>query len=350
MKYSATTIGLDIAKHSFYAVGVDKGRHEVLKRKLTRAQVVTFFRAHPPASIGIEACAGAHYWARTLNALGHDVRLIAAQHVSRRVVGNKNDYRDAQVIAELRGNPEMPFVPINTEHQQDIQMLHRVRARLVTHRTALVLQIRGLLGEYGAVFAPGVRSLRQGLAQVLGGEHLSLSASALETFADLYEQLQQLDEQVRGYDQRIQLLAQQDETVARLMAMPGIGPLNGTALLASLGTARHFRAGRLFALNLGLTPREFSTGGKQRLFGISKRGDRYLRTLLIHGARSALRCAEGKPDRLLQWALRLKEAKGFNVAACALANKLARVAWALVAHDRQYQPQGVTVTASTAHE
>ena len=160
MKYSATTIGLDIAKHSFYAVGVDKGRHEVLKRKLTRAQVVTFFRAHPPASIGIEACAGAHYWARTLNALGHDVRLIAAQHVSRRVVGNKNDYRDAQVIAELRGNPEMPFVPINTEPQQDIQMLHRVRARLVTHRTALVLQIRGLLGEYGAVFAPGVRSLR----------------------------------------------------------------------------------------------------------------------------------------------------------------------------------------------
>ena len=339
MKYSATTIGLDIAKHSLYAVGVDKGRHEVLKRKLTRAQVVTFFRAHPPASIGIEACAGAHYWARTLNALGHDVRLIAAQHVSRRVVGNKNDYRDAQVIAELRGNPEMPFVPINTEPQQAIQMLHRVRERLVTHRTALVLQIRGLLGEYGAVFAPGVRSL-----------HLSLSASALETFADLYEQLQQLDEQVRGYDQRIQLLAQQDETVARLMAMPGIGPLNGTALLASLGTARHFRAGRLFALNLGLTPREFSTGGKQRLFGISKRGDRYLRTLLIHGARSALRCAEGKPDRLLQWALRLKEAKGFNVAACALANKLARVAWALVAHDRQYQPQGVTVTASTAHE
>lgn len=339
MKYSATTIGLDIAKHSFYAVGVDKGRHEVLKRKLTRAQVVTFFRAHPPASIGIEACAGAHYWARTLNALGHDVRLIAAQHVSRRVVGNKNDYRDAQVIAELRGNPEMPFVPINTEPQQAIQMLHRVRERLVTHRTALVLQIRGLLGEYGAVFAPGVRSLR-----------LSLSASALETFADLYEQLQQLDEQVRGYDQRIQLLAQQDETVARLMAMPGIGPLNGTALLASLGTARHFRAGRIFALNLGLTPREFSTGGKQRLFGISKRGDRYLRTLLIHGARSALRCAEGKPDRLLQWALRLKEAKGFNVAACALANKLARVAWALVAHDRQYQPQGVTVTASTAHE
>lgn len=339
MKYSATTIGLDIAKHSFYAVGVDKGRHEVLKRKLTRAQVVTFFRAHPPASIGIEACAGAHYWARTLNALGDDVRLIAAQHVSRRVVGNKNDYRDAQVIAELRGNPEMPFVPINTEPQQAIQMLHRVRERLVTHRTALVLQIRGLLGEYGAVFAPGVRSLR-----------LSLSASTLETFADLYEQLQQLDEQVRGYDQRIQLLAQQDETVARLMAMPGIGPLNGTALLASLGTARHFRAGRIFALNLGLTPREFSTGGKQRLFGISKRGDRYLRTLLIHGARSALRCAEGKPDRLLQWALRLKEAKGFNVAACALANKLARVAWALVAHDRQYQPQGVTVTASTAHE
>ena len=175
MNHNATTIGLDIAKHSFYAVGVDRNRHEVLRRKLTRAQVLRFFRAHPSAAIGIEACAGAHYWARTLNAMGHDVRLIAAQHVSRRVVGNKNDYRDAQVITELRGNPQMPFVPINTEPQQDIQMLHRVRERLVTHRTALMLQIRGLLGEYGAVFAPGVRSLRQGLVEVLGGEHLSLS-------------------------------------------------------------------------------------------------------------------------------------------------------------------------------
>lgn len=350
MKHTATTIGLDIAKHSFYAVGVDRNRHEVLRRKLTRAQVLRFFRDHPPASIGIEACAGAHYWARTLNAMGHDVRLIAAQHVSRRVVGNKNDYRDAQVITELRGNPQMPFVPINTEAQQDIQMLHRVRERLVTHRTALMLQIRGLLGEYGAVFAPGVRPLRQGLVEVLGGEHLSLSASALETFSDLYRQWQQLDEQVLGYDRRIQQLAQQDEAVARLMEMPGIGPLNGTALLASLGDARHFRAGRIFALNLGLTPREFSTGGKQRLFGISKRGDRYLRTLLIHGARSALRCAEGKPDRLLQWALRLKDTKGFNVAACALANKLARVAWALVAHGRRYQPQGLTLAESASHE
>jgi transposase len=350
MKHNATTIGLDIAKHSFYAVGVDRGRREVLKRKLTRSQVLRFFRAHPPAAIGIEACAGAHFWARALNAIGHDVRLIAAQHVSRRVVGNKNDYRDAAVICELRGNPQMPFVPINTEAQQDIQMLHRVRERLVAQRTALMLQIRGLLGEYGAVFAPGVQPLRQGLVEALGGEHLSLSASALETFDDLYRQWRQLDEQVRVYDRRIQQLARQDETVARLMAMPGIGPLNATALLAALGDARHFRAGRIFALNLGLTPREFSTGGKQRLFGISKRGDRYLRTLLIHGARSALRCAEGKPDRLLQWALRLKEAKGFNVAACALANKLARVAWALVAHDRRYQPLGFTLAESTAHE
>lgn len=348
MKHSATTIGLDIAKQSFYAVGVDRQRREVLKRKLTRAQVLAFFANLPPAAIGIEACAGAHHWARELNALGHDARLIAGQHVSRRVVGNKNDYRDGKVICELRGNPETNYVPINSEEQQDIQMLHRARARLVSNRTALLLQIRGLLGEYGVVFAQGVAALRKGLSEVLGGEHVNLSPSALETFCDLREQWIDLDERVKRFDARIRRLAEQNETATRIMALPGVGALTSTALVASLGEARHFRAGRDYAANLGLTPREFSTGGKQRLFGISKRGDRYLRTLLIHGARSALRCAEGKPDRLLQWALRLKEAKGFNVAACALANKLARVAWALVAHGRTYQGQWNNSTAAAA--
>lgn len=174
---------------------------------------------------------------------------------------------------------------------------------------------------------------------MLGGEHAGLSARALETFCHLQVQLRVLDEQVDAYDERIRRLAREDVQSARLLEMPGIGPLSATALIASLGNAHHFPAGRNFAANLGLTPHEHSSGGKQRLFGISKRGDRYLRTLLIHGARSALRCAKDKPDRLLQWALKLKDAKGFNVAACALANKLARVAWAMLAHGRRYEAQ-----------
>lgn len=257
------------------------------------------------------------------------------------MVGNKNDYRDAKVICELRGRPQTLYVPINTEVQQDVQMLHRVRQRLVENRTASLLQIRGLLGEYGMIFPQGPTALRKGLIAVLGGEHLGLSSGALETFCHLQTQLIALDTQVDEYDERIRRLAREDEQVARLMQIPGIGPLTATALLAALGQAQHFAAGRNFAANLGLTPHEHSSGGKQRLFGISKRGDRYLRTLLIHGARSALRCAEGKPDRTLLWALTLKAAKGFNVAAVALANKLARVAWALLAHGRRYEAQWI---------
>lgn len=345
MKHIATVIGLDIAKNVFYAVGMDERGHEVLKRKMTRHQVLEFFANLPVAKIGIEACAGAHYWARQLNALGHDARLIAGQHVSRRVVGNKNDYRDAKVICELRAQPQTLYVPINTAAQQDVQMLHRVRQRLVEGRTALLLQIRGLLGEYGISFPQGPTALRKGLLAVLGGEHTGLSARALETFCALSRQLTALDAEVDAYDERIQRLAREDEQATRLMQIPGVGPLTATALLAALGTAHHFPAGRNFAANLGLTPHEHSSGGKQRLFGISKRGDCYLRTLLIHGARSALRCAGDKPDHVLRWALKLQESKGFNIAAVALANKLARVAWAVLAHGRRYEAQWKGVSA-----
>lgn len=339
MKHNATVIGLDIAKNVFYAVGKDERGHEVLKRKMSREQVLAFFANLPAAKVGIEACASAHYWARELTQLGHDVRLIAGQRVSRRVVGNKNDYRDAKAICEFRSEPDTLWVPINTEAQQDVQMLHRIRQRLVESRTALLLQIRGLLGEYGLSFPQGATVLRKALPRVLGGEHHGLSPSALESFMDLQEQLTALDRRIDHYDDRIQWLAHQEGRATQLMEAPGLGPLNVTAFIAAVGDPHHFPSGRHCAANLGLTPHEHSSGGKQRLFGISKRGDRYLRTLLIHGARSALRCAEGKPDRLLQWALKLKATKGFNVAAVALANKLVRVAWAMLAHGRPYEAQ-----------
>ncbi len=256
-------------------MGTDARRHEVLKRKLTRGQVLAFFANRPRAAIGIEACAGAHDWARKLNAMGHDARLIAGQHVSRRVVGNKNDYRDAKVICELRDDPKTQYVPINTEEQQDMQMLHRVRQRLVSSRTALVLQIRGLLGEYGVVFAVGVTALRKGLVEVLGGEHVSLSSSALETFADLREQLVQMDEQVGRYDLRIKVLAGQNALAARVMKLPGIGPLTSmdkaqaglasqcaSAIFGHMSAMPHLRALSAPSASLPLALRLLPPGGK----------------------------------------------------------------------------------------
>lgn len=299
MKHSATVVGLDIAKNVFYAVGRDAVGREVLKHKMTREQVLAFFANLPSAKIGIEACASAHYWARKLNGLGHDARLIAGQRVSRRVIGNKNDYRDAKAICDLRGEPETLYVPINTEAQQDVQMLHRVRQRQLENCTALMLQIRSLLGEYGLVFAQGATELRRGLIAVLGGEHNGLSSAALEIFAELQQQLVALDKQMAAYDERVDRIAHEDPRIVRLMRLPGFGPLNTTAFLAALGDPRHFAAGRDVSANFGLTPHEHSSGGKQRLFGISKRGDRYVRTAVIHGARAAPRakmtgCCNGR--------------------------------------------------------
>jgi transposase len=349
MKSNAAVIGLDIAKNVFYAVGKDERGNEVLKRKMSRNQVLEFFANLPVAKIGIEACATAHYWARELIKLGHEVNLIAGQHVSRRVVGNKNDYRDAKAICDLRSEPATLYVPLNTEAQQDMQMVHRVRQRLVDDRKALIVQIRSFLGEYGLSFPTGVKALREGLRAALGGEHHGLSSEALEQFAEMQAQLAELDRWVEEYNDRVQKLALRKEEAERLMEVPGFGPLISTAMIAAVGNAQHFPSGRHLAANTGLTPHEHSSGGKQRLFGISKRGDCYLRTLLIHGARSALRCAEGKNDRMLQWALKLKEKKGFNVAAVALANKMVRVAWAMLAHGRRYEAQRNDSREAMAH-
>lgn len=349
MKNNAVVIGLDIAKNVFQAVGKDDRGHEVLKRKMSRHQVLEFFVNLPTAKVGIEACATAHYWAREITRLGHEVKLIAGQHVSRRVIGNKNDYRDAKAICDLRSEPETLYVPINTEAQQDLQMVHRIRQRLVDNRKALMLQIRSLLGEYGLSFATGVKALREGLRAVLGGEHQGLSSAALELFAEMQMQLTELDRWVDEYDARIHKLSHEKGGAKRLMEIPGFGPLNSTAFIAAVGDANHFPTGRALAANTGLTPYEHSSGGKQRLFGISKRGDCYLRTLVIHGARSALRSAEGKDDRMLQWALRLKESKGFNVAAVALANKMVRIAWAVLAHARRYEAQWSDPRGIMAH-
>lgn len=338
MDRTANVVGLDIAKSVFAVVGVDAHGKTKLKRTLSRSEVLGTFANMEPCAVGIEACAGSHYWARELRALGHDVKLIAAQHTRAFVTGNKNDTNDAAAIAEARSRASTKYVPVNTTAQQDLQMLHRSRQGLMTERIAMINRIRAFAGEYGTVFSLGVAKFRNELRKWLADPDNGLSGSALATFEELVDQLRDKDERIDVYDRRLAQAAKDDERAKRLLEVPGVGQLTATAVLAAVADAGHFDNGRDFAANLGLVPREHSSGGRQRLYGITKRGDTYLRTLLIHGARSALRCAGEKQDKLLRWASKLAERRGYNVAAVALANKMARVIWAILAHGRVYVP------------
>lgn len=338
MDASVKVIGLDIAKNVFVAVGRNDTGKIVWRRTLSRCDVLKTFANMPATAIGIEACAGSHYWARELNALGHDTKLIAAQHTRAYVTGNKNDTNDAAAIAEARARESTKYVPINSAAQQDLQMLHRARQALMKERTAMICRIRAFAGEYGKVFPVGVSKFREGFRGWMADAENGLSGSAVATFMELKSQLTDMEARIADYELRLTQVAKENGKVLKLMEVPGIGKITATAVLAAVADARHFDTGRDFAANLGLVPREHSSGGKQRLFGITKRGDTYLRTLLIHGARSALRSAREKPDRLLSWASKLSERRGFNVAAVALANKMARIIWALLAHDRVYVP------------
>ncbi len=338
MDATAKVIGLDIAKNVFVAVGLDSHGTTVLKHKMTREDVLLTFANIPVTMIGIEACAGSHYWARKLNAMGHEVKLIAAQHTRAYVTGNKNDTNDAAAIAEARSRASTKTVPVNTEAQQDVQMLHRTRQALMHERTAMICRIRAFAGEYGQVFAVGVAKFQKGFVAWLADEKNGLSGSAIATFTELKAQLDDKDVRIAVYDARLTQAAKEDPRAADMMEVPGVGKLIATAVLAAVADPHHFSNGRDFSANLGLVPREHSSGGKQRLFGITKRGDTYLRTLLIHGARSALRSAGEKPDKMLRWAVKLSERSGVKVAAVALANKMARVLWAILAHGRVYVP------------
>lgn len=334
----ATVVGLDIAKLVFVAVGMNDRGKVLWRKKLARDEVLPYFATLALAKVGIEACAGAHYWARRLNAQGHDARLIAAQHVKPFVNGSKNDWNDAQAIAEVRSREATKYVPINSEAQQDMQMLHRARQALLVERKGVICRLRAFAGEYGKVFPAGVGKFRKGIEHWLSDADNGLSGQAVETLRELLEQLDEKEKRQAGYDARIARAASEDERARRLMQVPGIGKLTATAVVAAVSDPRHFPSSRDLAANLGLVPRQHSSGGKERLFGITKRGDGYLRTLLIHCARSALRCAGEKPDRMLRWALQVQQRRGAKVAAVALANKLARIVWALLANGDNYQP------------
>lgn len=330
-------IGMDLAKQVFQLHGVDERERVVLRRQLKRHQVLAFFAQLPPCVIGMEACGGSHYWARELRKLGHDARLMAPQFVRPYRRNDKNDGNDAEAICEAVGRPNMRFVPVKNEAQQAVLTLHRARALLVSERTAVANQTRGLLAEFGIVVAQGVARLRQALPDILEDADNALPAMAREVFADLHARLLELERQIRGYDRRIAQLAQAMPAAQRLMQVPGVGPLTATALVATAGDGRLFRNGRQFAAWLGLVPRQYSSGGKARHGRITKRGDRYLRTLLVHGARAVMRHLARRDDTQSRWLAALQVRRGFNKAAVALAAKNARILWALLAREADYQ-------------
>ena len=331
-----TTVGVDLAKNVFQVHGVDKRGEAVLRKQLRRKQVTAFFAQLEPCLIGIEATAGAHYWARVLQAFGHEVKLMAPQFVKPYVKANKTDAADAEAICEAVTRPNMRFVPIKSADQQAVLSLHRARSGFVKARTALVNQIRGLLGEYGVVLAPGIRHIREGLPDVIEDGERDLPPMFRHLLSQLHGYLRELDEQVETLEKPLKGWHRDNEDSQRIVQIPGIGWLTATALVASIGDARSFKNGRQLAAWLGLVPRQHSSGGKPRLLGISKRGDAYLRTLLIHGARSALRFVDRDRSPTGQWLRDVGTRRPKNVVVVARANKHARVVWALLAHQRDY--------------
>jgi transposase len=285
----------------------------------------------------MEACGGAHYWAREMAKLGHQVRLMNPRFVRPFVKSNKNDARDAEAICEAVGRPTMRFVAIKSQTQQDMMALHRVRALLIRERTALMNEMRGLLVECGVVVSQGAIPLRRAITTILADDDARVSDLLREILSEMSDRLRLFEERLKRYDLRIAGFARADERAGRLMAVAGVGPLTATALIAAVGDARQFRSGREMSAWLGLVPRQHSSGERIKLFGISKRGDRYLRTLLIHGARATLRHVERKRDRHSRWVARLMERRGPNIAAVALANKNARVLWALLTRTEEYR-------------
>ncbi len=333
-----TTLGIDLAKNLFQVHGVDERGKAVLRKQLRRRDVVPFFAKLEPCLVGMEACGSAHYWARKLGELGHRVRLMAPQFVKQYVKTNKNDRNDAEAICEAVSQPNMRYVPVKTAESQALLALHRGRQGFVKARTAQVNQIRGLLAEFGIVIPQGIAHVAKRVPEILEDAENGLPGLMRQLIRRLSEHLKELDRQVQELDRDIQLWHRESPASCKLAEIPGIGPLTASAMVASVGDAKSFSNARQLPAWLGLVPRQDSTGGKPTLKGISKRGDVYLRTLLIHGARAVIAQFERKANPPDGWLKRLLARRNKNIAAVALANKNARIAWALLAHDRTFQP------------
>lgn len=330
-----TTIGIDLAKAVFQIHGIDGRGKVAVRRQLKRSEMSSYFSNLEPCLIGMEACGGAHYWARKLDGYGHTVKLMAPQFVKPYVKTNKNDMADAEAICEAVTRLNMRFVAVKTVEQQAILSVHRARQGFVKARTAQGNQIRGLLSEFGIVIPQGIRLIMRQMPEILGDGENGLPGTMRNLLDRLTENLKEMDRQAKELEAQIQLWHRENAASRKLADIPGLGPITASAIVATVGDAREFKNGRQLAAWMGLVPRQHSSGGKQTLLGISKRGDSYLRTLMIHGARAVIRFSKNTAAQE-SWLSKLMARRNKNVAAVALANKNARVVWALLANDRAF--------------
>ena len=326
-----TTVGIDLAKNVFSLHGVDRAGKPVLRRTVRRERLVETLAALPPCLVGMEACSGAHEWGRRFERYGHTVKLMAPKFVAPYRKSGKNDGNDAEAVCEAVSRPSMRFVPVKSVEQQALLAMHRVRHGFVVERTAIINRLRGLMAEFGVVLPLGSVTVRRQAAKAAE----LLPELARRAVADLLEQLRLLDGRIEGYDREIEVQAKLCEPARRLMQIRGIGATTALAIVATVGNAREFKNGRQFAAWIGLVPNQYSSGGKSRLGHISKRGDAYLRNLLVQGARSVLQTAAAHDDRLSRWALKLQDRRGYYRTLVAIANKNARIAWALLARGQE---------------
>jgi transposase len=331
------TLGIDIAKTVFQLHGVNRAGKPVLKRRVMRDQLLDVMAQTEPCMIAIEACTGAFYWQRKFEALGHRVRIISPQYVKPFVRRQKNDGNDAEAICVAARQPHMRFVPTKSVEQQDIQALHRARQRLVNHRTAVVSQIRGLLLDRGFAFAKSITRARRMIPEILTDPDNELTDLAREAIGELHDLMCDLDRRVASFDKKIERVFRQSEICQRIARIKGVGPKTATAVVAAIGDGSEFKNGRHLAAWLGLVPRQYASGNKRVLMGISKRGSQHLRTLLVHGGRAVVRTATNKTDPLNQWVNQLRERRGYNRAAVAVANKNARIIWAVLRSGEPYR-------------
>lgn len=336
MNITETVVGVDIAKRVFQIHEVNLETGEFVSVQVKRAKFLAHFVNRQPCLIGMEACGGAQHWARQLTALGHTVKLLPARQVKAFVPGNKSDAADAKAIWMAVQQPGVKAVSVKTEAQQAVLAIHRIRQQLVKFRTAQINALHGLLAEYGEVMPRGRQAIARALQEVLARLTDRLPTVLIQTLREQLTRIGQLDEQITELEQRLRVWYQQNEACRRVAEIPGVGLLTATAAVAMMGDPKTFTSGREFAAWLGLVPRQVGTGGRVKLLGISKRGDTYLRTLLIHGARSVMHSKEPP-----EWATNLARRRSVNVAVVAMANKTARTLWALLAYERAYQPSSM---------
>lgn len=332
-----TLLGIDLAKNVFQLIGVDKHHKEVMKKRLSRAKLQEFVRKLPASTILMEACGSSNHWGRTFNAMGHEAKLISPQHVTPYVGNHKNDYKDTEAIIEAGTRPRTKFVSIKTLEQQDMQSILRVRERLVGNRVSLSNQIRGLLLEYGIDIAQGFSRLREKVPELLDASNEELTGQMKDVLSDCYEEFKELSRRILAYDKKLEGISTEQESCRLLRTIPGIGPIGAVALYAAVGNGSQFKNGREMAAHIGLVPRQHSSGEKRVLLGITQKGHADLKQVLIHGARAVVRHASKKTDWRSEWINSLLLKKHKNTVATAVANRTARIAWAVLQSCTPYQ-------------